>query len=210
VVEGWSPDSGARVEAVQQMAEEIAGESSGLFKALPALRCMHPRPSSSPEHAPLFRLLGRLMGISLATGVPLPVRLSRLFYKSLFAPAADAETGVLDDLRFVDAPMHALLGELLGSPLGAQAAGLTFADDVPEAGEVVLTPLIPGGLTLLVTETNKSTYVALKAAARVARATDVATRTALRQGLADFVPSELLDPALFDAAELQELLEGSA
>ena len=171
---------------------------------------MHPRPTSSPEHAPLFRLLGRLLGISLATGVPLPIRLSRLFYKSLFSAAADAETGVLDDLRFVDAPLHALLGELLSGPLGAQGAGLTFADDVPEAGEVVLVPLLPGGLALPVTDENKASYVALKAAARVKRATDAATRAALRQGLSDFVPPELLDPALFDAAELQELLEGAA
>jgi hypothetical protein len=208
LVEGWSPEGGARLEAVQQMAEEIAGESSGLFKALPALRCMHPRSSSTPEHVPLFRLLGRLLGLSLAQGVCLPVRLSPLFYKLLFPAETDAETLGLEDLLYTDAALHAQLSELLQQPLPAQPQ-LVFADELIEAGETVLLPLLPGGLQTPVTEANKALYTALRASARVRRATDAATRAALRQGVVDFLPAELLDPALLSAAELQELIEGS-
>jgi hypothetical protein len=204
-VDGWAPDASS-LEAVSLMAEEIAGESSGLFKALPAERCMHPRATSSPEHVPLFRLLGRLLGLSLARGAPLPVRLSGLFYKLLFAPEDDAETLSLDDLRFVDAGSYRSLGDLLAAPLAG--AALTFTDEVPEAGETAVVALLPGGRDMAVTDANKGTYAALKAVARVKRATDSAIRTALRTGLADFVPMLLLDPALFDAAELQELIEG--
>jgi hypothetical protein len=203
-VDGWAPDASS-LEAVSLMAEEIAGESSGLFKALPAERCMHPRATSSPEHVPLFRLLGRLLGLSLARGVPLPIRLSALFYKLLFAPDDDAETLSLDDLRFVDAAAFRTLSELLASPL---AADLVFTDEVPEAGETAVVALLPGGREMRVTDANKGSYAALKAVARVKRATDSAIRGALRAGLSDFVPTALLDPALFDAAELQELIEG--
>ena len=205
-VEGWAPDASS-LEAVSLMAEEIAGESSGLFKALPAERCMHPRATSAPEHVPLFRLLGRLLGLSLARGVPLPVRLSRLFYKLLFAAEEDGETLRLEDVRYVDAPLHDQLKELLVQPL-AQDAGLVFADDVPEAGEPVPVALLPGGCQLQVSDANKAAFVALKVVARVKRATDPAIRVALRSGLADILPAACLDSALFDAAELQELVEG--
>ncbi len=204
-VDGWAPDASS-LEAVSLMAEEIAGESSGLFRALPAERCMHPRATSSPEHVPLFRLLGRLLGLSLARGAPLPVRLSALFYKLLFAPEDDSETLALDDLRFVDPSAFRTLGDLLAQPA---PAGLTFIDEVPEAGETTTVTLLPGGRAMAVTDANKATYTALKVVARVKRATDTTIRTALRTGIAAFVPLMLLDPMLFDASELQELVEGA-
>jgi len=207
-VDGWAPEPGS-LEAVALMAEEIAGESSGLFKALPAERCMHPRAVSSPEHVPLFRLLGRLLGLSLARGLPLPVRLSRLFYKLLFAPEEDYNVLSVDDLRFVDAQAGAQLQAMLAAPLAADA-GLVFVDDVPEGGSTVPVPLLPGGASMPVSEANKAAFVALKAVARVTRSTDPTMRSALRQGVLDFVPQALLDPALFDAAELQELIEGGS
>ena len=169
---------------------------------------MHPRVVSSPEHVPLFRLLGRLLGLSLARGLPLPVRLSRLFYKLMFTPEEDGPCMTLEDLRFVDPQGCVQLTGLLGSPLAD--GGLKFVDEVVEAGTTVPLPLLPGGGALAVNEANKAVYVALKAVARITRATDSAMRAALRSGVLDFVPQALLDPALFDAAELQELIEGSA
>jgi hypothetical protein len=68
---------------------------------------------------------------------------------------------------------------------------------------------MPGGRALAVTDANKAAYAALKIVARVKRATDTNIRTALRTGIADFVPLMLLDPMLFDAAEVQELIEGA-
>ena len=198
------------MEAVALMAEEIAGESSGLFKALPAERCMHPRGAASPEHLPLFRLLGRLLGLSLYRRTTLPVRLSTLFYKLLLPADEDAETLELDDLRFCDVTVHKALKELLARPLAEQglAGKLFFVDEVAEAGEVQAVALLPGGREMAVTDANKANYASLKTVSRIKRTTDAAIRAALKAGICDLVPAQLLDPMLFEAWELQALLEG--
>lgn len=207
-VDGWSVEGA--MEAVSLMAEEIAGESSGLFKALPAERCMHPRGAASPEHLPLFRLLGRLLGLSLYRRTTLPVRLSTLFYKLLLPAEEDAETLDLDDLKYCDAAVHKALKELLQRPLKDQGleGKLFFVDEIAEAGEAQAVALVPGGRAMQVTDSNKAVYASLKTVSRIKRTTDGAIRAALKAGIQEFVPAPLLDPTLFDAAELQSLLEG--
>jgi hypothetical protein len=207
-VDGWAVEGA--MEAVSLMADEIAGESSGLFKALPAEQCMHPRGAASPEHLPLFRLLGRILGLSLYRKTQLPVRLSPLFYKLLMPAEEDAETFDLDDLKFCDSAVHKALKELLARPLADQGleGRLVFVDEVAEVGEATAVALLPGGRNMKVTDSNKAAYAALKVVSRVKRTTDGAIRAALKAGVLDLCPAALLDSTLFDTAELMEAIEG--
>lgn len=206
-VDGWVIEGA--MEAVSLMAEEIAGESSGLFKAIPAERCMHPRGAASPEHLPLFRLLGRLLGLSLFRCTALPIRLSPLFYKLLMPAEEDAETIGLEDLKYCDAAVYKALMELLQKPLKDQGleGKLFFVDEIAEAGDTTAVALVPGGRGIQVTDANKAVYASLKTVSRIRRTTDVAIRAALKQGIYEFVPPQLLDSTLFDATELQSILE---
>lgn len=126
-------------------------------------------------------------------------------FSSLLQPLADGDG--LTDLEATDPAFARSLQWLLDTELTPELTeGLTFVAPQDELGWWPVTPLVPGGENLAVTEANKREYVGLLCQFKLRRVIETQLQAFL-SGLHDFVPASLL--ALFSPEELQCLLSGA-
>jgi E3 ubiquitin-protein ligase NEDD4 len=142
--------------------------------------------------------VGWLLGYCLLHERTLPLPLEAPFLRALLGRRA---TG-LAELEGVDPVFHRSLTMMLDSP-GAADLCLTFT--VEEGGQQI--ELVPGGDAIAVTDANKAQFAAAVADWKLSLRSAAAS-AAVREGLNDVVPSELL--RIFHEGDLALLLGGAA
>ena len=109
--------------------------------------------------------IGRLMGLSVTTGTPLPLQLSRTLYKVILGEAITSY-----DLKRIDPQFYKNRVELILEEEGVQKMESILYDELyfvgmpkneEEAEEGTGEELIAGGKTIRVTEANKHKYLTL-------------------------------------------------
>jgi hypothetical protein len=159
--------------------------------------------AKSPEHLRLFRALGRVMGIALASNSPVPLDLPPLVWKAL---VGDEPT--VKDLVAVDQ----FCGQSLDGMRQAEANGVTrdnfseiffetFTTTLSDGSEV---ELVAGGAQTTVTFENRLQYAALVEQVRLNES--AAQLEAVRTGLVDILGDVLW---CFTWSELEQRVCGS-
>ncbi|EGP85258.1 unnamed protein product [Zymoseptoria tritici ST99CH_3D7] len=132
-----------------------------LFAPTPADgRVMHPSEYSglNPQHLPVFRFAGKMVGLAIRAKVTLPVRLSRaVLRRMLLVEAVDiAFEDLMEDLRLFDLERHDMIVNVLEKEI---PPGLTFSIESERFGAVEVFDLLEDSRIALVNEGNKREYV---------------------------------------------------
>jgi hypothetical protein len=174
----------------------------GLFVPTAAGRSYTINPSSrllNPDGKAQMFLVGRLIGKALLDGQVIQPRLSLPLLKHILGVPLS-----LADLESIDPELHGSLVTVLQSS-GVADWAMVFAVDEEVLGEIISTPLKPGGDEIDVTDDNKLEYVALRLRHRLLGS--IAPQLArLLAGIYQVVPERVL--AALDFQELDLILSG--
>jgi len=144
-----------------------------------------PSSSTSPLHIAMYEFLGRLMGMSIRTGVLLNLDLPPFFWKPLVGVPAEP-----NDLMLIDESLYGTLKYLseCSKEEFERVIDETFTTFLSDKTKV---PLIPGGENIKVTFENRHEYIKLVEKVRL-NESEVQIQ-AIRRGIADIVPLQLLN-----------------
>ena len=213
-----------RIQFINELGEEEAGvDGGGLFKDFlenlittafdtqygffrsnPENK-LYPNPSSSSvshEHLNFFRFFGRMIGKAIYEGILVDVPFAEFFLRKI-----RGKKNGFDDLQYLDKELHNNLCFLRGYEGKIEDLGLYFAVEQNNFGQVVEENLVPNGKDVRVTNANVIKYIHLMANFKLNLQLKSQV-VAFMQGLQDLIDVEWI--ALFNDAELQELISGSA
>ncbi|EGD77834.1 hypothetical protein PTSG_08925 [Salpingoeca rosetta] len=159
-----------------------------------------PDSASSDDHLLYFRFVGRLLGMAVFHEHFLDVTFTKSFYKHLLGLPL-----TLKDLQDVDPDVHRSMIWILENTV-TEDMELYFVADYESFGVMKQHPLVPGGETVKVNESNKHEFVRLMVEWRLCRSCERQLK-AIMAGFYAVVPLSLLRE--FNEAELEHLIAGS-
>jgi E3 ubiquitin-protein ligase NEDD4 len=152
-----------------------------------------------PRHLSYFYFVGLILGLAIYHGKLFFGHFGIPFYKALLGQPV-----VLEDLKSYDEAIHASLKKIQQCD-NVEDWDLTFtANDKNEKGEVVTVDLKENGSTTMVNNTNKAEFIDLTIKHYIDCTRD--QMDAIRSGLLNFVPRELLEE--FEPDEIDLLIGG--
>jgi len=153
----------------------------------------------NPLHLKYFRFVGRFIGKSILEHQTLPAHLSLPILKHVLSVPIS-----FSDLEFVDGELYQNLVYLRDNP-GAEYLDLDFTVEVEHMGMRQTHELVPGGVNIAVTDSNKQEYLNRRFKFRMLDSISPQLWQLLC-GLYEVVPMEVL--SVFDYQELELLISG--
>ncbi|GAA97867.1 hypothetical protein E5Q_04547 [Mixia osmundae IAM 14324] len=160
---------------------------------------INPHSGINPEHLNYFKFIGRCIGLAIFHRRFLDAYFITSFYKMILNKKI-----ALTDMESVDAEIFRSMQWMLDNDV-TDVIENTFSVEEDKFGEVVITPLKPGGENIQVTEENKREYVDLITEWRIQRRVEDQFK-AFMSGFNELIPQELIN--VFDERELELLIGG--
>eukprot|EP00833_Pecoramyces_ruminatium_P010907 jgi/Orpsp1_1/1184939/evm.model.c7180000091664.1 len=161
-------------------------------------------PNSSiadPEHLKYFRFIGRIIGLAIFNKQYLPLSFTLLFYKKLLNKPLE-----ISDLEYVDSQLFKSLQQIRNYK-GVEDLNLTFSMDIEDCFSNRKTiELIPNGINISVTDSNKNKYINLIAKNKLNDTNDKEQMEALKQGFYEIIPNNI--NLLLNEVDLKFLISG--
>jgi len=209
--EGESGQGAAvRREWFMLMARELLNPDANLFVSRNSGQSYQPAPAASvscddPEQ--YMEVAGRVVGLALLHAVPLDCRFTSGFLRQLLE-----QEPLLEDMEEMDPEMYKhKIRFLLDTPYQEELE-LDFTDILDDTGVLMRGPeveLVPGGLCMMVEESNKHEYVQAVVQWRLSGSI-VDKVIAFKRGLHAVVPSDLLSrmAAFVSPKEFSSMIAG--
>ena len=184
-----------------ELSRQMFDVNRGLFKLSSGGATYYPNPQSyvQPDHLPLFKFIGRILGKAMFDEQYLECYFVRSLYKILAG-----EPLSWHDVEDFDNEFYNNLKWLLENPVD-ENFGFYFAEEADFFGRVEVRDLVEGGRDKAVNEENKREYVEKKSFFKLYDSIKAQVDNFL-DGFYEMIPRRLA--TIFDSKELELLISG--